>query len=254
MNQLKAEYSRLRDIAHKRIKRMEQAGQPARPDFPKLRGLTEDEVKANIKELRQFVEAGPSLQRTKETARKIAKEAKTPARAIDLGTGKAEPTVTAKQRKSEYNKRYREILKSLTKEQKAFREWAKEKGIKGYGPSKVANLTAKQLSILKAANTLGYNVPPNDIKVFLQYAEERFAVSTDSQYYTIANIVQEYDTLRDDLKLKPKEIESDLKEFKADLARRTTNANNLKGGVNAEKMLDFFQRKHNIDFDDWNDI
>lgn len=68
------EYTKYRDIAQKRLKRMEQSGQPFNIHIPtvkeiKMKGL---DASDQLKALKRFVEEGPSQARRRE-ARRIAK-------------------------------------------------------------------------------------------------------------------------------------------------------------------------------------
>lgn len=74
--ELKVEYTRLRDIAQKRNKRLQQAGLPARPyDFKKLRDISDRQsLISNLVDVHSFVASKMSTVRGARTARKRAVE------------------------------------------------------------------------------------------------------------------------------------------------------------------------------------
>lgn len=178
----RSEYTRLRDIAQKRLGRLEAAGL-AMPglSFPKLRDLkTEAERAMALIELRQFVQAPTQVKQVRPTGNIVAR---TPA-----GIVVDDPTRLAR------NERRRQ--------QRAARKEA------------LASLTKKQRSMIKGARSLGLTVKTADIPAFISYMEYRFSQYSDSRFYLMADYVEDFQKLRK--KNSTDSIIGDFARFKAD--------------------------------------
>lgn len=178
----RSEYTRLRDIAQKRLGRLEAAGL-AMPglSFPKLRELkTEAERAMALIELRQFVEAPTQVKQVRPTGNIVAK---TPA-----GIVVDDPVKLAR------NERRRQ--------QRAARKEA------------LASLTKKQRSMIKGAKSLGLTIKTADIPAFISYMEYRFGQYSDSRFYLMADYVEDFQKLRK--KNSTDSILGDFARFKAD--------------------------------------
>ena len=178
----RSEYTRLRDIAQKRLGRLEAAGL-AMPglSFPKFRELkTEAERAMALIELRQFVEAPTQVKQVRPTGKIVAK---TP-----VGIVVVDPQRLAR------NERRRQ--------QRAARKEA------------LAPLTKNQRGWIKGAHTLGINIRTEDIPAFISYMEYRFSQYSDEQFYVMDDYVKDFRRLRK--KNSANSIVSDFARFKAD--------------------------------------
>lgn len=156
----RSEYTRLRDIAQKRLGRLEAAGL-AMPglSFPKLRELkTEAERASALIELRQFVDAPTQVKQVRNTGNIVAK---TPAGFV----------VDDPQRIARNEKR---------RQQRAARKEA------------LGELTKQQRAMIKGAKTLGIRVVTKDIPAFISYMEYRFSQYSDSRFYLFADYAEDF--------------------------------------------------------------
>lgn len=181
---VRSEYTRLRDIAQKRLGRLEAAGL-AMPglSFPKLRELkTEAERASALIELRRFVEAPTQVKQVRPTGNIVAK---TPA-----GIVVDDPQRIAR------NERRRQ--------QRAARKEA------------LAALTKNQRSMIKGAKTLGIRVSTKDIPTFVSYMEYRFSQYSDSRFYLFADYAEDFSEVKKRLKemRDAAQIEDDFIRFK----------------------------------------
>lgn len=178
----RSEYTRLRDIAQKRLGRLEAAGL-AMPglSFPKLRELkTEAERAMALIELRQFVQAPTQVKQVRPTGNIVAK---TPA-----GIVVDDPLRLARnERRREQRAHRREVLSHLSKKQ---RGW------------------------IKGAHTLGLNIRTDDIPAFVSYMEYRFSQYSDSQFYVMDDYVKDFGRAKK--KQNVNSIVADFSRFKAD--------------------------------------
>lgn len=177
----RSEYTRLRDIAQKRLGRLESAGL-AVPGlaFPKLRELkTESERAAALRAVREFVQAPTKVKEVRQTGQRVMPTAK--------GIRAVDPVREARlQRQREQRARRREALAGLTKNQRGF---------------------------IKAARTLGMTINTENIPEFLEYMEYRYSQYSDSQNYLIDQYVRDYKALK---KAKRENIINDFARFRAD--------------------------------------
>ena len=170
------EYTRLRDIAEKRIKRAEKAGfdigQSSFPTVKELRQKGAVEGAAELFKLKHFVEEGSSLSR--DHVREYSQT-----------------------ESAERSRRYRR--------ERIARDSA------GYDEEK----QKKYLSYLKAIKTLGVDIPPSKLVEFFAYMDFRFAQGQGSSKYVIDIFVDDYTKmLRKGYK--PSRIISDFQLFEAD--------------------------------------
>lgn len=177
----RSEYTRLRDIAQKRLGRLESAGLSV-PGlaFPKMRELkTEAEKAAALRAVREFVQAPTKVKEVRQTGQRVMPTAK--------GIRAVDPAQEAKrQRQREQRARRREALAGLTKNQRGF---------------------------IKAARTLGMTINTENIPEFLEYMEYRYSQYSDSQNYLIDQYVKDYKALK---KAKRENIINDFARFRVD--------------------------------------
>lgn len=160
----RSEYTRLRDIAQKRLGRLESAGL-AVPGlaFPKLRELeTEAEKKAALRAVREFVEAPTKVKEIRQTGQKVL--------LTERGIRAVDPEREARlQRRRDTARRRREVLAGLTKEQR---------------------------SMIKGARKLGITIRTEDIPAFIEYMEYRFSQYSDSQFYLFADYSEDFGKIK----------------------------------------------------------
>jgi len=157
----RSEYTRLRDIAQKRLGRLEAAGL-AMPglSFPKLRELkTEAEKAMALIELRQFVQAPTQVKQVRPTGNIVAK---TPA-----GIVVDDPKRIARNEKR--------------RQQRAARK------------ETLAALTKQQRSMIKGAKKLGITILTKDIPAFIAYMEYRFSQYSDSRFYLFSDYTENFE-------------------------------------------------------------
>jgi len=177
----RSEYTRLRDIAQKRLGRLESAGL-AVPGlaFPKMRELkTAAEKAAALRAVREFVQAPTKVKEVRQTGQRVMPTAK--------GIRAVDPVREARrQRQREQRAHRREVLAGLTKNQRGF---------------------------IKAARTLGMTINTENIPEFLEYMEYRYSQYSDSQNYLIDQYVRDYTALK---KAKRENIINDFARFRVD--------------------------------------
>ena len=160
----RSEYTRLRDIAQKRLGRLEAQGL-AMPglSFPKLRELeTEAEKKAALRAVREFVEAPTKLKEVRQTGQRVL--------LTERGIRAVDPEREARlQRRRDTARRRREVL---------------------------AGLTMEQRSMIKGARKLGITIRTEDIPAFIEYMEYRFSQYSDSQFYLFADYSEDFGKIK----------------------------------------------------------
>lgn len=153
------EYSRRRDIAQKRIKRLEKAGLSVEVQFPtvkEIRAIVDSNFAESMyNELTEFISSGMSLARRREKVRE-------------------EATPEVKKRRAK-EREYRR--KKIAKEYDAGR---KSKTYQGY---------------LKGLKKLGVDIPPSKLPYFFEYMDYRFAQGNTSKKYVFDIFVDDYQTM-----------------------------------------------------------
>lgn len=156
----RSEYTRLRDIAQKRLGRLEAAGL-AMPglSFPKLRDLkTDTERSRALNELRQFVQAPTQVKQVRPTGNIVAK--------TSAGIVVGDPQKIARnERRRQQRAARKEALSALTKQQR---------------------------SMIKGAKSLGIRIATKDISAFISYMEYRFSQYSDSRFYMFADYAEDF--------------------------------------------------------------
>ncbi len=152
------EYTKLRDIAQKRIKRGQAAGVAIDIHIPTVKELRQRGAEAGEIEfirLTQFLESGFSLERRREPER---------------------PRMTEEQRrerKRQQSRRYRR--------QKVAREYARE------------DYPTKYLEYLKGLQTMHMDIPPSQLPGFFAYMDYRFSQgSKGEKKYVFDNFVDDF--------------------------------------------------------------
>ena len=189
------EYSRQRDIAQKRIKRMQEAGYKIKVHIPTVKELRADPGRASTEfsNLSKFLSGSNSLSAKREANRPKTPEAKREAR-------------------REYERMRRRV-----KVTEAFQQ---EVGTK-----------TDYKRFIKGIKKLGFDFKPSQLPAFYKYMEYRFAQGTSSYKYAFATFVEEYDAmLRKGYK--PEHIIDDYQQFVADQEATKRKSRRMKGTDN----------------------
>lgn len=199
-----SEYSKLRSIARKRAERLSEVGLSSLITFPTVKELKAQGVNA-VQAVRAIESYLAAPTKTREYRR--IDEAQRPV-FVPTSTG---VIVTSKdreklERRREQNRqssrRYRERVRSLSKQEKSY---------------------------IKAARTLGLHITPANAKAFAEYMDFRFAQGGDSVHYKVARYVEDYMSVMEKKGYSPNEILNDFNQFLSDRANLMQNAENMKG-------------------------
>ena len=199
-----SEYSKLRSIARKRAVRLSEVGLSSLITFPTVKELKAQGVNAAqaVRAIESYLSAP-----TKTREYRRIDEAQRPV-FVPTSTG---VIVTSKdrekqERRREQNRqssrRYRERVRSLSKQEKSY---------------------------IKAARTLGLHITPANAKAFVEYMDFRFAQGSDSVHYKVARYVEDYMSVMEKKGYSPNEILNDFNQFLSDRANLMQNAENMKG-------------------------
>ena len=206
------EYSRLRSIARKRAERLAESGFSAQIHFP-----TVSELKAQGISGKSAARAVESFLNAPSTVRAAKKAVEKPVY-IPTVTGAVVTTQSqakqerARARSRETSRRYRERVKSLSKQEKSY---------------------------IKAARTLGLRITPTQAKAFAEYMDFRFAQGSESVHYRIARYVEDYMSIIAKKGYKPDEILNDFNTFLQDRSALMDRANNMEG-ITPDKLDSLF--------------
>lgn len=195
-----SEYSRLRSIARKRSERLGQTGQVAEVKFPTVKELKTQGISPSqaLKAVNEFLNA-PTTKRAYMKAPDVIRKD------IQQTVKEVESQIKKERRRAqnrEASKRYRDTLKGLTAREKRY---------------------------LKAARTLGLRVPPSMAKIFGEYLDVRFAQGNDSEFYRIANYVEDFQSIMDKKGYNAKQTMNDFNKYMADREILLSNRDNMKG-------------------------
>ena len=196
------EYSRLRSIARKRAERLAESGFSAQIHFP-----TVSELKAQGISGKSATRAVESFLKAPSTVRAAKKAVEKPVY-IPTATGAVVTTQSqakqerARARSRETSRRYRERVKSLSKQEKSY---------------------------IKAARTLGLRITPTQAKAFAEYMDFRFAQGSESVHYRIARYVEDYMSIMAKKGYKPDEIMNDFNLYLSDRMADIEKANKMNG-------------------------
>lgn len=194
------EYTRMRDIAQKRIKRGQEAGYGLDgvrvPTVKELRQRGEAAQQIEFMRLQQFLQTGFSLQRRKEASRE---------RLTD----------------EERRKRKRQQSRDYRRRKKTF----------DYEPVK----GKKYREYLKGLKTVGKDIPPAALPAFFAYMDYRFSQGSESRKYVFDIFVDDF---REMLQkgYKPDQILADFQKFEADQAEIASRAGQMEG-MSMEKAI-----------------
>ena len=197
------EYTRMRDIAQKRIKRAQAAGKGLEWNIPTVKELRKSgEYVSQIwfAQLSQFVSTGPSLSREREKNRK--------------------PLTPEQKREKRREYQY------WNRRQRVAREHER------------VDYPKKYQSYVTALRKLEVDIPPSKLPAFFQYLDYRFAQGKDSKQYVIDLFVADYkEMLRKGYN--PNQILSDFQKFEANQAGVEERSNHMIG-MSYEKAADLW--------------
>lgn len=186
------EYSRLRDIAVKRLKRLEEKGNSSYTyefsTVKEVRGMNEQEQSRRFSALSGFLESGPSLSKRRERS-KASKEQR------------------AKDRK-EYQRDYR-------------RRKVAQKYERPGQPKKYQ-------SYLKGLKTMGMDLKPSQLPSFFAYMDYRFSQGNFAKQYVFDQFATNYLELLAE-GYKPGQILADYQQFESDQLAISAKADEMKG-------------------------
>lgn len=197
------EYSRQRDIAVKRVKRLQESGMQISVHIPtvkEVRGKSDFEQNRLFSALSGFLEGGMSLSRQKQRKKQTAEQ--------------------RKKEKREYQRDYRR--------RKVAQEHERP-GRKTYQ------------SYVKGVKTLGVDIKPSQLPAFFAYMDYRFAQGTASIKYAFDLFLDDFQRLLQK-GYNPNQILSDFEKFQADQADISSRADDMDGTSSsaAKEMWDKF--------------
>ena len=186
------EYSRQRDIAVKRVKRLQQSGIKMDIHIPTVKELRAKPETAEqmAHALGAYLEHGASLSRYAERKRKSVED-------------RAEA-------KRQYNRDYR-----------------RRKAARAYEESQPGK-AGKYTGYLKGLKTLGVDLKPSQLPGFFKYMDYRFAQGNASRKYVFDIFTEDYKTLLQK-GYKPDQILADYEKFSADQAALSGRAAAMNG-------------------------
>ena len=210
-----SEYSRLRDIAHKRAGRLAESGLAPALHFPTVKELKAAGISAKQaeKSIAAYLKAPTTVKefkRIEESDRPVfIQDRKGPI----ITTKEQQKKQQQLQLQRERNRRYRERVKNLTKQERSY---------------------------IKAAKTLGLRITPAQAKAFAEYMDFRFAQGSDSVHYKVARYVEDYISIIAKKGYSPSEILGDFNLFLADRSGLMDRAGQM-SGIGPDQIDDLFE-------------
>lgn len=195
------EYTKLRDIAQKRIKRAQAAGVSIDiriPTVKELRHRGEDVGNIELSRLEQFVRTGYSLARRAAESR---------------------PVYTAEERRARKNQQNRDYRR-----RKVAREYEREE------------YPTKYQEYLKGLKKLGVDIPPSKLPAFFAYMDFRFAQGKKKDKKYLFDIFTDDYLEMLEKGYKPSEIVRDFEKFAADQGILELKADTM-SGMNYDKAI-----------------
>ena len=208
-------YSTMRDIAVKRAGRLAASGMAPAIHIPTVKELKAAGISATAatKSLQAYLQAPTMVREFKRI-----EEANRPV----FITDRKGPVITTREQQKkaeqllkqrERNRRYRERVRSLTKQEKSY---------------------------MKAARTLGVHITPSQAKAFAEYMDYRFAQGSDSVHYKVARYVEDYVGLIAKKGYTSADILGDFNQFLADRADLMDRSDAMQGFSNIDDLFDEF--------------
>ena len=184
------EYTRLRDIAVKRLKRL---GVEAHVPTVKEIKSGKYDIETSFTNLTNFLETGRSRSKIRAESRL---------------------SISPEERRERRNERQRLYRRFKKAEEFKFSESGSE--------------TGNYRAILKGANTLGFNMPPSEVPAFLAYMDYRFSQGTGAFAYAFSTFIDEYQELKR-RGYSPAQMIGDYEQFVADQGAIQSRYNGMSG-------------------------
>ena len=228
-----AEYTRLRDIAQKRQKRLSAAGLSPAVHIPTVREIRAGLVdpKTAMRELKDYLSGGSTVKAARQTGM-VPEFKKFPT----LPDRKALSPEEKRERKREQNQRYRQ--------RKRLRE-------QEYTPGQLKRFDAylKALDTVsktwrRAGVDIGFNtktLTPSQAQAFVEYMEFRFSQGDFKQRYVIDEFIQDFQKLMNRGYNTADAIKSDFNQFLEDRKALDNRAENMEG-ISPGEMMGLFSR------------
>lgn len=184
------EYSRKRDIAVKRLKRL---GVEAHVPTVKEIKSGKYDIETSFTNLTNFLETGRSRSKIRAEERL---------------------SISPEKRREQRNER-----------QRLYRRFKKAEEFRY---SEAGSETGNYRSILKGANTIGFNMPPAEVPAFLAYMDYRFSQGTGAFAYAFSTFIDEYQELKRK-GYSPAQMIGDYEQFVADQGEIRSRYNGMSG-------------------------
>ena len=250
------EYTKLRDIARKRVARIEKAGLAGRvdlPSLPRLRDLPPEKIGVELKKIRAFVEAPTALGQVRReiAAREVVEydrrhKAPNAPKAPKAPKAAREPKAPKPPEDPLKIRRLLEAdVKTLTDEQKKLRRRYQNRRNKRAQRARErvnrGEWTKNEAGLYKAAKTLGIDIPPSAIPDFAEYVKMRNSMANESAKYIIDKYTEDYDRL---LKkgYTPDEILADFAQYRSEMEQAQLDAAEMKNAVSSETVDNWISR------------
>ena len=210
-----SEYSRLRSIARKRAERLSDVGLSSLVKFPTVKELKElgiSPVQA-VKNVEKYLSSPTKTREFKKLAESQRPVFVPSSTGVIVTSKEKEKAEIRKEQNRQSSRRYRERIRSLSKQEKSY---------------------------IKAARTLGLHITPANAKAFAEYMDFRFAQGGDSVHYRVARYVEDYMSVIAKKGYTPNEILGDFNQFLSDRAVLMQNAENM-NGLTADAIDQMFE-------------
>ena len=233
----RSEYTRLRDIAQKRLGRLISEGlAPVGLAFPKVKELKTESAKWQaLASVQEFLASGSKLREIRGTGKTVAPSP------VGVIVGTPEQIVKRQIETSSYGRLRSMAQKRLERLQAqglaskklefpkakelrspALKEYARravEEFLTGSSTIRerkkvFEGLTEDQKNMVKGAETLGIHLSAEEIPVYIEYMEYRFSQYSDSQHYLFGDYAEDFGKIK--RKRGTQDILPDFAKFKAE--------------------------------------
>ena len=203
-------YSEARSIARKRLERLNEAGYVTdNISFPTVKQLKERGISPGsaLRSVEQFLKAPTKLVEFRKE-QKAGRDLMFRQTSTGVQLGERE-----RQLKRQRDARYRERVRSMTKEDRR---------------------------LMKAARTLGLNITPSTAKAFSEYVKYRYSQGIGSVKYMMANIVEDFMAITAKGMKKAGDVIQDYERFLADRANLLDDWNKMETESRTAQPADKF--------------
>lgn len=206
------EYTRLRDIAQKRIKRGQAAGvkiDKTVATVKELRQRGEFAAEIEMMQLKQFLQTGFSLARRREETRPVLSESERRSKKREQNRLYRRMKVAREYERPEWPTKYQSYLKGIETFNRKYRE--------------------------QGLYELVIDIPPRKLPAFFAYMDYRFAQGAGSKKYVFDIFVDDFKTMIRK-GYQPDQILGDFQKFEAEQAEIASRAGSMEG-MTAEKAV-----------------